>query len=215
MKAKLISKSSVRKLKLQIKEKKGKSRFKFIPSVQPMSDLKFRPRFRIETSMPVQDVESLIRKKLLGDNPLRLESTFVKGHFIVRTHQSKRHFWSPQMDISIREDEDRPEVTLIRCLLAPAPVVWTMFMFFYALTGFTLLVGLMIASSQYSLDKEMWGLWMALGAVIVAAILFILAQTGKKLSRDEMSKMKEFLIQIPFDPVKENSQISDGKILIS
>lgn len=119
-------------------------------------------------------------------------STFVKGHFIIRIHESKRHFWSPQMDISIRKDDESDD-TVVRCLLAPAPVVWTMFMFFYALAGFGALVGFMIASSQYSLDKDMWGLWMAGGSAIFGVLLFVFAQFGKRLSHDEMRLFKSFI----------------------
>ncbi len=105
------------------------------------------------------------------------------------------------MDISIRKD-DEEDHTVIRCLLAPAPVVWTMFMFFYALTGFGALVGFMIASSQYSLDKEMWGLWMALGSVAIGIILFLIAQGGQKLSKDEMYRLRHFIVDLNFPPVE-------------
>lgn len=99
------------------------------------------------------------------------------------------------MDISVKPDEDS-EDTIIRCLLAPAPVVWTMFMFFYALAGFGALVGFMIASSQYSLDKEMWGLWLGLGSIVFGLALFLIAQTGKKLARNEMNQLKYFFDRI-------------------
>ncbi len=167
-----------------------------------MSDLTFRPRFRIETSLPWDEAEALIDSKLKSDNPEGFGSSHIKGHIILSIHSSKRHFWSPQMDISIRKD-DEEDHTVIRCLLAPAPVVWTMFMFFYALTGFGALVGFMIASSQYSLDKEMWGLWMALGSVAIGIILFLIAQGGQKLSKDEMYRLRHFIVDLNFPPVEE------------
>ncbi len=162
-----------------------------------MSDLRFRPRFRIETDMSCEEVEGKIRDKLRFENPEKYPSTFVKGHYILRINDAKKHFWSPQLDISIRED-DEFDFTVIRCLLAPAPVVWTMFMFLYALAGFGALVGLMIASSQYSLDKNMWGLWLAGGSLIFGVLLYIFAQFGKSLSADEMRQLKSFLLSINF-----------------
>ncbi len=112
-----------------------------------MSDLEFRPRFKIYTRQLPTESADLIAAKLNGDNPQNFESAMVKGHIVLSICQSKRHFWSPQMDISIAKDFDSEE-TLVRCLLAPAPVVWTMFMFFYALSGFGALVGSTIAMSQ-------------------------------------------------------------------
>lgn len=167
-----------------------------------MSDLTFRPRFRIETTLSCEEVEQLIANKLESENPEAFGSTYTKEHFIIRIHPSKKHFWSPQMDISVREDDDDVNVTVIRCLLAPAPVVWTMFMFFYALTGFGALVGFMIASSQYSLEKDMWGLWMGIGFILFGVALYLFAQFGKSLSRDEMHKMKAFIAEMNLPPAK-------------
>jgi uncharacterized membrane protein len=112
------------------------------------------------------------------------------------------------MDISIRPDEDSG-VTVIRCLLAPAPVVWTMFMFFYALAGFGALVGFMIASSQYSLDKDMWGLWMAGGSLVVGLVLFVFAQFGKRLSYEEMKLFKRFIDETDLQPI-HSEQVTMG-----
>ncbi len=134
----------------------------------------------------------MLMQKLREANAEGYESTISKGHMVLSIPAEKRHYWSPQLDISFSENEDQ-EGTLIRCLLAPAPAVWTMFMFFYALAGFVLLVGLMIAGSQYTLDKNLWGLWLAAGAMIVGVILFLIAQVGKSLSRAEMEELKKFI----------------------
>lgn len=166
-----------------------------------MSDLTFRPRFRIETSLSCEETEALIDSKLKSDNPEGFGSSHIKGHIILSIHPSKKHFWSPQMDISVRKD-DEEDHTVIRCLLAPAPVVWTMFMFFYALTGFGALVGLMIASSQYSLDKDMWGLWVAVGSMVLGVVLFLVAQGGQKLSKDEMYRLRHFVMDLNFPLVQ-------------
>jgi len=152
--------------------------------------------------MPCKEVEALIDSKLKSENPEGFGSSHIKGHIILSIHPSKSHFWSPQMDISIREDDEEHH-TVIRCLLAPAPVVWTMFMFLYALTGFGALVGFMIASSQYSLDKEMWGLWLAVGSIILGVALFLVAQGGKKLSQEEMYRLRHFIADLNFPPIEK------------
>ena len=80
-----------------------------------MSDLTFRPRFRIETELSTDIIEEMINTKLTSDNPEGFGSTFTPGHFILRIHPSKKHFWSPQMDISIQPDDDSDH-TIVRCL---------------------------------------------------------------------------------------------------
>jgi hypothetical protein len=154
----------------------------------------------------VEEVETQILKKLEESNPHGFGSTFTKGHFTLTIHPQKRHFWSPQMDISVREDDDE-DFTIVRCLLAPAPVVWTMFMFLYALAGFGALVSFLIASSQYSLGKDMWGIWMGIGAVVFGVILYLFAQSGKRLSRDEMKLLKDFIVQLNFSPIEEKNEV--------
>ncbi len=159
-----------------------------------ISDLNFRPRFRLHTSMDSQVVETVLRHKLHEANPEGFESACVKGHLVLRIPKENRHFWSPQMDISIAPNEDGPG-SIIRCLPAPVPVVWTMFMFLYALAGFAALVGLMIASSQYTLGKELWGFWLAGGALLLGILLYVVAQFGKALSVEEMKLLRRFVVE--------------------
>ncbi|MCA1764562.1 MAG: hypothetical protein LC664_16440 [Flavobacteriales bacterium] len=160
-----------------------------------MSDLEFRPRFKIFTGHNPDESLHLISAKLKTGNPENYESELVKGHIVLRIHRSKKHFWSPQMDISIADDPETGR-TLIRCLLAPAPVVWTMFMFFYALAGFSALVGSTIAMSQWSLKKDLWGLWVVGISLLLGITLFFIAQFGKGLAQVEMIALKDFITKI-------------------
>ncbi|NEN22014.1 hypothetical protein G3O08_00660 [Cryomorpha ignava] len=165
-----------------------------------MSDLKFRPRFKIETELTTDKAQEKI--KTLFKTPHEFETAYVKGHFIVKMPEQVRHYWSPQMDVSVYYD-DYTETTQVRCLLAPAPNVWTLFMFIYSFAGFGVLFGLLIGSSQYNLGKNPWGFWMALGAFIVAIILFGIAQFGKSISKEEMRSMKKFIYQAEWKTQKE------------
>ena len=162
-----------------------------------MSDLKFRPRFRIETELEEKAVAELVREKLRTNNPEGFESTVVQGHLILKINRSKKHFWSPQMDVSLNPIEEG-KGTLIRCLLAPEPAVWTMFMFFYAVAGFGAFVGLMIAMSQWTLERDIWGIYLFLISTFLGVVLFFIAQFGKKISTDEMKALKEFFTTIEF-----------------
>lgn len=160
-----------------------------------MSELKFRPRFRIESSLEQQEVAELIKNKLRLTNPDAFESIIIEGHLILKINVNKRHFWSPQMDISLSVPENE-EGTLIRCLLAPAPAIWTMFMFFYTAVGFGAFIGIMIGLSQWTLEKEMWGIKLTLLFVVLGLILFLISQVGKKIAAEEMKILKNFITEI-------------------
>ena len=158
-----------------------------------MSELKFRPRFKIETLLTPEQAEERITARFRGLH--EFVTSHVKGHYIVQMPEQARQYWSPQMDVSVYYD-DYTETTQIRCLLAPAPAVWTMFMFLYSFAGFGIMFGLIIGSSQYTLDKNPWGFWMALGSFAVMAILFGIAQFGKSITKEEMRSMRNFIYEI-------------------
>lgn len=166
-----------------------------------MSDIKFRPRFRIETSLSEGEIADIVKKKLSEDNPNKFESIIIKDHLILKINMKDRHFWSPQMDISLGPNYDE-EGTLIRCLLAPQPSVWTMFMFFYTISGFGGFIGLMLGMSQWTLEREMWGFWLTLISIILGVILFFVAQFGKGISKDEMKLLKSFFTDIDWPQKK-------------
>ena len=159
-----------------------------------MSDFKLRPRFRIEVSNTETEVVQFVKNKLKYDNPEAFESTVVEGHLILRINRSKRHFWSPQMDISLSPLDEGG--TLIRALMAPEPSIWTMFMFFYACAGFGAFIGLMIAMSQWTLDRDMWGIYLFFACAALGAIVNIIAQSGKRIAHDEMISLKSFISEI-------------------
>lgn len=160
-----------------------------------MSEIKFRPRFYIETSLDQKEASELIKKKLLQNNPNAFESSIIEGHLILKINVNNRHFWSPQMDISLNEIENE-KGTLIRCLLAPAPAIWTMFMFFYTAVGFGAFIGIMIGLSQWTLEKEMWGIKLTFLSTVLGLILFFISQFGKKMAAEEMKILKNFITNI-------------------
>ena len=164
-----------------------------------MSDLKFRPRFKICTSLSVEQAQDVIMNKLRTSNPLGYESAIVKDHLVLRMNTRERHFWSPQLDVSVADDPEM-KCTLIRCLLAPAPVVWTMFMFIYALAGFAALVGSTLAMSQWSLKKDQWGWWVVGISLLIGFSLFFIAQIGKGIAKEDMRAMKKYITSIEWGP---------------
>ena len=158
-----------------------------------MSEFKFRPRFKIETQLTTEQAEEKIIARFKA--PHNFVTSQVKGHYIVQFPEQIRQYWSPQMDISVYYDE-YTETTQIRCLLAPAPTVWTMFIFLYSFAGFGIMFGLIIGSSQYTLDQDPLGFWMALGSFIVMAALFAIAQFGKRITIEEMRDLRDFIYEI-------------------
>lgn len=159
-----------------------------------MTELNLRPRFKIVVNNPEKEVVEIVKNKLKYNNPHNFESTIVEGHLILRINKAKRHFWSPQMDISVQPNEEGG--TVIRCLLAPEASVWTMFMFFYAATGFMAFIGLMMGMSQWTLQRDMWGFYLFFAGLALLLVIYAIAQFGKGISRSDMNILRAFFTDI-------------------
>ena len=155
-----------------------------------MTDLSIRPRFKLETSLTESQIKQLFDDQLKNNNTHGFIGSMKHGHLILRLPKNKKHFWSPQLDVSFISEENK---TILNCLITPEPGIWTFFMFVYILSGFGTLIGLMIGTSQYSLDKETWGYWIAIASALLGIIFYIVAQTGKRLALDNRKAFYYFI----------------------
>ena len=85
---------------------------------------------------------------------------------------------------------------MVRCLIAPAPKVWTLFMFGYIGFGVIAFLGSMLGFSQWTLKQTPWGFWLVLAGGVGMIILWLLALEGKKLAKDEMIELKTFVDEV-------------------
>lgn len=156
--------------------------------------LAFRPRFRFLTPLSMEQIVDRINARADNDNPEGIIVKYVHNHLILDFPTYSKKFWSPQMDVNLEIDEETQQVR-VRCMIGPSSTVWTMFMFLYGLIGFAALIGIVMGTSQWSMDNTPWGLWIFGVAAILGGILHLASLEGQRLSRDEMRLMKQFLDQ--------------------
>jgi len=161
---------------------------------QQMSDLRFRPRFQLYFKSEKEEIIGHIKDALFNDNPAAFHGKVKHNHFTIRINPNKKHYWSPVLDISFEKTEKGQ--TQMRCLLAPEPTVWTLFMFAYTITIFAAFLGLMIGGSQMQLKTDAWGFYLATAASFLSIVLFFIAQYGKKLATEEMKSMQGFIYKL-------------------
>ena len=149
-----------------------------------------RPRFRKETDLTVSDLNNALRDGLRQANA-PCAGSFAHGHFILRIPMDKRHYWSPQLSVTIEEaGEGR---SLVRGLYGPKPTVWTMFVFFYSVIGIAVLLIAILGLSYWSLGKSTDILWFLPALIIVFLTLYLVAYFGKKMSQKQMHILHDFL----------------------
>ena len=152
-----------------------------------------RPRFEAELPVKQADVIQKLKKGLTQpDAPcIGLATT---GFATIKLPEKDRHYWSPQLSVML-EDLEEKEGTLLRGLYSPAPAVWTMFVFFYAIIGFALLVIAIIGFSRLSLDMSAPILWWLPDQCILLLSIYLVSFFGQKLGHDQMETLHTFLEQ--------------------
>lgn len=152
------------------------------------STLRFRPRFKVTIEASPDDIAKSMKDYLERRNAEGVRIHHIGQHIVLRVDPAKQHFWSPQMDISM--DDSEGDQTVLRCLIAPMPAIWTLYVFLYSLLGLGGIVSLMAGFSQWALDHSPWA-WYFLPVSAVGAVLMVLfAKFGQQLALEEMQLFK-------------------------
>lgn len=150
---------------------------------------RIRPRIYVETPLTADEINQRIRQELRSQNRL-CDGQSTKGFATICPPEEEQHFWSPQLTITLEETDEGSE---IRGLYGPKPSVWTMFVFFYATIGFSIMILSMIGLSYWSLGKSAGFIWLLPILVIVFFTLYGVAYFGQKLGQKQMTNLHRFL----------------------
>lgn len=150
-------------------------------SKKKMSSFRLRPRFEVMLPLSAKDIETKIEDYLCAQDSC-CSGVVHPGYIVFKIHKKDRHYWSPQLNILLDEEEGE---TLIRARYGPAPKVWAIFNYGYAALGLLATFIAIIGFSQKSLGNPAPILW-ALPLIIgLAVVLYIMAQTGQKIGAEQ------------------------------
>ncbi|RPD91783.1 GTP-binding protein [Aureibaculum marinum] len=165
---------------------------------QPLHDNKLnaillKPRFREE----LKESKDVILKKFqtfFAENKYEFRTKMSDSHIIIDVPKNEDHFWSPQLQIEIVEEEGK---AFLKGLFGPKPQVWTMFMFFHFIVGLAFFVFLIMAYTQYSLKQEyQFAMSMCIAMPIIWILFYVFGQLGKKKGYRQMLALDEFVKRI-------------------
>ncbi len=161
-----------------------------------MADLQMRPRFVVPLRCDQQTVVDTLREHV-GDAEPPLEGSFESSHCVLRIPETRRAFWSPELDLTFEPIESEDELPSsgirVRCLFTPRPGVWTGFAFVYAALGAVGLVAGMYGVAQLTLGQTPEGLAAALGALLLIAGIYAASFIGQGLAAQQMYELRAFL----------------------
>jgi len=156
-----------------------------IPIVQ------IRPRFKVLTPMPAQEIAERLRVKLKEiDSPCTGEAHARYAN--IKIPLPDQHYWSPQLSITMEESE---EGTVVRGLYGPRPAVWTMFVFFYAAIGFAVMVITAIAMAMWMMGKSVMFFWSVPVLIFIFLSIYHVAYIGKKKGHAESEILHRFFTE--------------------
>lgn len=150
---------------------------------------RIRPRIRVESVLTPDQIYENISENLEKYNP-KIEGTVLPGYASISPSEADQHYWSPQLTITF---EPKDYGSLISGLYGPKPQVWTMFVFFYSIIGFTTLIVSMIGLSYWSLDKDASVLWFVPLLILLFLSLYMVAYLGQKFGHKQMIYLHHFM----------------------
>ncbi len=160
-----------------------------------------RPRFKLLTTVKREDVFKHLKTRLEADEEV---TGRVRNNYAVLGIPAKDiHYWSPELQIRIHDDEDDNPQTIVRCLVGPRQSVWGMYAFFYAVIGFITFFGGMYGLSQVTLGKSSAFVWILPIGLVVLSSVWLTAKFGQKKGRDQMLH----LISVLYHTLDENGDV--------
>lgn len=154
-----------------------------------MSQIRIRPRFKVWVNATLAEVQQHIERDLRKPES-ECNGVFTHGHFYIKLPQKDRHFWSPQLNLSLEPSEGG---TLIRGLYGPNPTLWVMFTFFYGISSVLILFISIVGLSNWSLGINSSILWIVPFLVSAVVGVYIFNLVGRGVAAKQMVILQRFL----------------------
>lgn len=154
-----------------------------------MQSARLRPRSRYTTDLPKQEILKRIDERL-KERKYPLTGIVVQEHAFIRIPEKNQHYWSPEMHVWAREEENK---TIVYGIIGPKPKIWTMFIFFY-----TIILVLAFFGGSYGIIQLILGIkadfiWSIPIGLVALALVYGAAYFGQYKGKEQMLLLQNFL----------------------
>ena len=155
------------------------------------NEIILRPRFQQVYDIPASEL--LGRLENSGRAPFLIRR--VDDHVFIKLDAPESHFWSPQLQLEILEEETGG--CRVYGLFGPNPTLWTFFMFLHFGVATLFVIFGMWAYSSASLGKP-YGLMLGImgGLVSVWFLLYALGRAGRAKGKPQMQLLNAFYREV-------------------
>lgn len=155
-----------------------------------MSSFRIRPRFNETLPLSQEEFRDNIQEALNTEEGIT--GSVSDTYCVLNIPIAERHYWSPQLTLTLEEDEEEAGNLRVRGLYGPKPSVWAAFFMSYAAIGILILFIGVIGMSQALLDKPAPILWAVPVLAVIALVLYLVAQSGQKVGAEQMFRIHHF-----------------------
>lgn len=151
-----------------------------------------RPRFKFRVSGAADDILRRI-EELLANTPPQISGKIIGHHVILDVIGEAVHFWSPQLNFRVEQDEDAPEQVVIAGLIGPRPAVWTLFMFVYFSIGIAGFFATSYGISRYMVGESSLTIYGLPVAILMMLTAYLAGKFGERLGEDQVKMLQDFV----------------------
>ncbi len=150
-----------------------------------------KPRFKMAFKENEEDILNKFKINLQGNN-CKYCSKIIDYHVVIDVPIEEDHFWSPQLHVEIEKEENK---TIVKGVLGPKPIVWTLFIFLHFVIAIAFFVFFVIFYSKWSLNQDYsFSMIMTFIMPLLSIILYFFGQLGKRFGYDQMVELHDFLM---------------------
>lgn len=154
-----------------------------------------RPRFTLTSKSSVESICSRYKAILLTKQK-PFEGKVRHGYISIIPSEEHRHYWSPHLSIIVEKSEENEKVILLKGLYGPAPAVWTMFIFFYAIIALATVIIAVIGFANMSIGESGKILWALPFLIIIFLSIYATSYYGQQKGKDQIKMMDDFFLTI-------------------
>ena len=149
-----------------------------------------RPRFRLKTSLNLEEVKKLLDETIKEDSTLT--GAVKMDYAILKIPLKDRHYWSPELQVHLEKMEDSEE-TLLRCLVGPSQTVWASFLMIYIVIGILTLFFGMFGMIRWQLGEFSNIVFAVPVGLILLPTIYIFSKAGQRTGHEQMMHLVSFL----------------------
>ncbi|MBU0676673.1 MAG: hypothetical protein KJ626_01020 [Verrucomicrobia bacterium] len=147
--------------------------------------LRLRPKLEFTLTGTVAQVVVRLR-----DTSSDYIITVVDNYVIIALPAARRHYWSPQLQVSL---DDEGEHVHVHGLVTPMPTVWMLFAGIYTAIVTLGFFATMFGLAQHHVGQKPMGLWAVPISLFLIGVVYIAARIGQRIGREQTEELTAFL----------------------